>query len=1048
MSFSSPPHHAFGSRVVGSPSYQMLHNMRNGMNPTGMAGYAFVHSEINSDIAAEYGYTANHNAIDYVPQNEVAMANTSLPQQYGPLAALPGHANWDAFAQVEHQPQHGRIFAGGFASLQNTTNIQNGKRSAAGVGATPSKAARREGEDGGKGGEEEDDDDEEEANHSNSNGGQEELGGAAEELGGTAAAAAEEEEEEEDPEINDLFSALRMETDQDEGEEAAELESAKRRLNNAPLLVNIFEIQRASARRRETNSLMHLQFFVDNHFHNHMPKGNKHLNVKEFVCTNTSKKGMNYQWWDKLIANFIGYLGTHARAGCKSSRHLIAYETANNYASGVKAYYQNKFRYEPEIPIFKENTWRKCRFKLRKLFEERCRQNGTKLTNPHLASTESDRQGIAYASLFLNTFKAAEFWHLCNNGLHCAGRGSECSLQMPEHHTEQRLSQGGNEPFHVTTVYMFRQKVGSSQDLPIFPHRDSWEQDWYFSLIYLIVMTPSSYMEGDYVFPNFARQSLKTNNTSQNESKVASYWKECFAETFCSLRQVGMAVNELLTSHCQKKAFNQKCAEMPHSNPLAQVFRSGWELRNVHSLFDYIVGSAKLLQQAGRSAAGWSHHNQSGEPRGGVPPTMDSLRADPDYHKSEMFVRQLFKNDTKNKWNPTIRRLAAASLLRHYDSVLDAIARAPHDLLRCPDDHRFVATVQACLVACEVPEMVFNRWKQKVRDDFYAANATCLPISLLSNIRGTSNDYLAQIAVDPRSLIDCYNEVSSELANQVRQNRRMQETVTALHCCVELMHQQQTQLLNMVQNQGEVMKRMQEHMQYLAKQPDLPILQHDVVPDSPPAVRLSSAATNCADDARVVPKRAKGTVIALSITIEELKESATTLSLADHFVFFFEKDAMEGLQLNRESIKKMRTTFPEGSQEIKDASKKVDKLADKLLRTKTAVVLLLMFMEEFPDYPRPADQDLCDIWKMDLRQKAETAQQMLQQEIDPAFPVDTVLSVDNFYNNRGRYAQFKPWNWLERESQKFSLPANIPEEFRNFLRIKKEWMRQGSSENF
>ena len=44
------------------------------------------------------------------------------------------------------------------------------------------------------------------------------------------------------------------------------------------------------------------------------------------------------KWWDRMIGNFFGYLGTTAYKYLDQDRGRISYETATGYASSIKVY--------------------------------------------------------------------------------------------------------------------------------------------------------------------------------------------------------------------------------------------------------------------------------------------------------------------------------------------------------------------------------------------------------------------------------------------------------------------------------------------------------------------------------------------------------------------------------------------------------------------------------------------------------------------------------------------------------------------------------------
>jgi hypothetical protein len=55
-----------------------------------------------------------------------------------------------------------------------------------------------------------------------------------------------------------------------------------------------------------------------------------------------------------------------------------------------------------------------------------------------------------------------------------------------------------------------------------------------------------------------------------------------------------------------RKSANQALSEIPTVSGLAHIFRTGWEVHGFHSVFDYVIGSAVLIDQASKAVSGWT----------------------------------------------------------------------------------------------------------------------------------------------------------------------------------------------------------------------------------------------------------------------------------------------------------------------------------------------------------------------------------------------------------------------------------------------------------
>jgi hypothetical protein len=69
-------------------------------------------------------------------------------------------------------------------------------------------------------------------------------------------------------------------------------------------------------------------------------------------------------------------------------------------------------------------------------------------------------------------------------------------------------------------------------------------------------------------------------------------------------------INNKLLSHHGKKGSNQKMGESSIAG-LAQIFRSGWAVCGTLTIFDYVTGSERMSQQAGKVVSNW--HSKAGD---------------------------------------------------------------------------------------------------------------------------------------------------------------------------------------------------------------------------------------------------------------------------------------------------------------------------------------------------------------------------------------------------------------------------------------------------
>ena len=122
---------------------------------------------------------------------------------------------------------------------------------------------------------------------------------------------------------------------------------------------------------------------------------------------------------------------------------------------------------------------------------------------------------------------------------------------------------------------------------------------------------------------------------------------------------------------------------------------------------------------------------------GGIPPTLDCLRGDPQEAQLDEFVEQIFKYDSNSYWSRDLRRILVASLLRYYDDLYLAIQREPSGKFHNPIRHPFMAELQVRLKDAEVSPQTLSQWKFKVKERYLADNYNAVPTHCFEHLRGT-----------------------------------------------------------------------------------------------------------------------------------------------------------------------------------------------------------------------------------------------------------------------------------------------------------------------
>jgi hypothetical protein len=165
--------------------------------------------------------------------------------------------------------------------------------------------------------------------------------------------------------------------------------------------------------------------------------------------------------------------------------------------------------------------------------------------------------------------------------------------------------------------------------------------DYSFALQYHLTMLGDTDNDSDLVFPKFGKLAMKEREEDL-DSRVSQLWTTCFEElvkvydSYHELfqEQLGSGVvpvighiNKKLTSHHGKKAANMAMADSSSAG-LPQIFCTGWEVHTLHTLFDYVVGTAKMSRTATKNQNRWHFLGPDGNIIGGYPPEIKDITID------------------------------------------------------------------------------------------------------------------------------------------------------------------------------------------------------------------------------------------------------------------------------------------------------------------------------------------------------------------------------------------------------------------------------------
>ena len=144
---------------------------------------------------------------------------------------------------------------------------------------------------------------------------------------------------------------------------------------------------------------------------------------------------------------------------------------------------------------------------------------------------EGDRTAVGYVCLWEGKPSGSSFLHLFNACYHMVGRSSEVSLSKFSDIKMQNVTDN-NGSYDVARQGIDRTKTGKYQELCIYPERECFLYDWYWSMAYTCIMDTS---DNEYIFPKFAKVVFKSGE-SKIDSRVSFMFRKIY-EHFYELVQ-------------------------------------------------------------------------------------------------------------------------------------------------------------------------------------------------------------------------------------------------------------------------------------------------------------------------------------------------------------------------------------------------------------------------------------------------------------------------------------------------------------------------------
>ena len=134
---------------------------------------------------------------------------------------------------------------------------------------------------------------------------------------------------------------------------------------------------------------------------------------------------------------------------------------------------------------------------------------------------EADRTEVGYVCLWEGTYSGSNFLHLFNACYHMVGRSSEVSLSKFSDIKMENVNDN-NGSYDVAMQGIEKTKTRTYQELCIYPEKECFLYDWYWSMAYTCIMDTSN---NEYIFPEFARTVCKSGE-SRIDSRVSTIFRK------------------------------------------------------------------------------------------------------------------------------------------------------------------------------------------------------------------------------------------------------------------------------------------------------------------------------------------------------------------------------------------------------------------------------------------------------------------------------------------------------------------------------------------
>jgi len=454
----------------------------------------------------------------------------------------------------------------------------------------------------------------------------------------------------------------------------------------------------------------------------------------------------------EVLDKFAEYMTKSARKNCSDdpTKQLLSAQTIDNYFSAVKTYYtvhHPTFKKEQIPTCFDKVRWAVLRGGLVKSTKNRAAAAGVALSTPRETLSDDDFKIMGILCLTIGSLKYFMFLTFQCLLYQVGRRGAESATRTFGHLSTRNYVADGRTT-RILTIYIQRDKNLRFQNCTIFPQADIllWWKDLTFLIAILVMMNCNSQRQvgkDDPMFPEFYKEAKKDQDRQvsgrhQKAGAVSGLFNKIYKQLYGVYEKskdrfgsnTDSDLNPHIGSHSAKKLTCQHLSDYGN-NPISTIFRVGWDLRSLHTLFDYVIGSKVLDDQAGRTLSGWHNVSHGSGDSGGLPPTFDDalvglLEEEKEKQKSEilklgstLFGGCALDND--------VQLLCLGALFKHWNSMIDCYHDDCHQ-------HPVVHTMDMALRNNDISHGMFSNWCKKTEVNFKVKNIQGLPVREINDL--------------------------------------------------------------------------------------------------------------------------------------------------------------------------------------------------------------------------------------------------------------------------------------------------------------------------